>query len=173
MNINDGNNRARASKKPRRVGRGTGSGRGKTSQRGHKGQGSRSGSSMNPIFEGGQMPLARRIPKRGFNNKRFADVVVSVNVGDLELFFETGDSVTPETLKEKGLVKKAYDKIKILGDGELTKNLDVSAHAFSGKAKELVEAVGGKVSILPPKKSVVKNKMGTRLKTLKMSKSKA
>jgi large subunit ribosomal protein L15 len=163
MNINDVNNQSRGTKKRRRVGRGIGSGRGKTSQRGHKGQGSRSGSSMNPVFEGGQMPLARRVPKRGFNNKEFADVVLSVNIGDLELFFENGETVSPEALIEKRLVKKVYDKIKILGDGELTKKLDISAHAFSAKAKELIEAVGGKVNVLPAKKAVVKNKMGSRL----------
>ncbi len=164
MNISDVNNQSRPSKKRRRVGRGTGSGRGKTSQRGHKGQGSRSGSSMNPVFEGGQMPLARRVPKRGFNNKVFAEVVVAVNVGDIELFFEKGAVVSPESLKEKKLVKQGFDKIKILGDGELTKAFQISAHAFSAKAKERIEAAGGSVTVLPPKQPVVKNKMGSRLK---------
>lgn len=173
MNINDVNNKAKASKKPRRVGRGTGSGRGKTSQRGHKGQGSRSGSSMNPIFEGGQMPLARRIPKRGFNNKQFAENVVGVNVGDLELFFEKGDTVKPESIVEKKVVKKVFDKIKILGHGELTKSLDVTAHAFSETAKQKIEAAGGKVTVLPGKKPVVKNKMGSRLNAVKKTKAKA
>lgn len=162
MNINDVNKQAKASKKPRRVGRGTGSGRGKTSQRGHKGQGSRSGSSMNPVFEGGQMPLARRIPKRGFNNKKFSDAVVAVNIGDLELFFNAGDEVTPQLLKEKKVVKQTFDLIKILGDGQLTKSLNVTAHAFSASAKERIEAAGGKVTILPGKKPVVRNKMGSR-----------
>jgi large subunit ribosomal protein L15 len=166
MNINEVNEQATASRKPRRVGRGTGSGRGKTSQRGHKGQGSRSGSSMNPVFEGGQMPLIRRVPKRGFNNKTFADVVVGVNVIDLENCFATGEKVTPEVLKSKGLVKKVFDKIKILGDGELKKSLDVSAHAFSAEAQKKIEAAGGKTTVLSGKKPVVKNKMGTRKKTI-------
>ena len=172
MNINEVNAQAKASRKARRVGRGTGSGRGKTSQRGHKGFGSRSGSSMNPVFEGGQMPLVRRVPKRGFNNKTFADVVVGVNVTDLELCFEEGEKVTPETLRAKGVVKKVYDKLKILGTGELTKSLDVSAHAFSATALKKVEAAGGKAVVLPGKKPVVKNKMGTRKKTIQGKKGK-
>jgi len=164
MNISEVNHQARASKKPRRVGRGIGSGRGKTSQRGHKGQGSRSGSSMNPIFEGGLMPLVRRIPKRGFNNKGFADAVIGVNVDDLEVYFETGETVTPQLLKEKGVVKKVFDQIKILGNGELKKTLNVSAHSFSATAQRKIEAAGGKVVVLPGKKAVVKNKMGSRKK---------
>jgi len=166
MNINEVNAQAQASRKARRVGRGTGSGRGKTSQRGHKGQGSRSGASMNPVFEGGQMPLIRRVPKRGFNNKTFADVVVGVNVIDLEHCFEAGESVTPETLNSKGLVKKGFDKIKILGNGELKKSLSVTAHAFSVEARKKIEAAGGKTELLPGKKPVVKNKMGTRKKNI-------
>lgn len=171
MNINDVNSKAKASRKARRVGRGTGSGRGKTSQRGHKGQGSRSGSSMNPVFEGGQMPLVRRIPKRGFNNKQFADVVIGVNVGDLELVFDAGGAVTPETLKEKKVVKKTFDQIKILGHGDITKAMDVTAHAFSETAKKKIEAAGGKVTLLPGKKPVVKNKMGSRLKSIEKAKA--
>ena len=170
MNINEVNAQATASRKPRRVGRGTGSGRGKTSQRGHKGQGSRSGSSMSPVFEGGQMPLIRRVPKRGFNNKTFADVVIGVNVTDLEHCFDTGEQVTPKTLKSKGLAKKVCDQIKILGNGELTKALEVSAHAFSATAQKKIEAAGGKVMILPGKKPVVKNKMGSRKKMLQATK---
>jgi len=166
MNINEVNAQAKASRKSRRVGRGTGSGRGKTSQRGHKGFGSRSGSSMNPVFEGGQMPLVRRVPKRGFNNKTFADVVIGVNVIDLENNFDTGEKVTPETLKSKGIVKKVFDKIKILGSGELKKSLEVSSHAFSAEAQKKIEAAGGKTTILPGKKPVIKNKMGTRKKNL-------
>jgi large subunit ribosomal protein L15 len=164
MNINEVNHEAKGSKKPRRVGRGIGSGRGKTSQRGYNGQGSRSGSSMNPIFEGGQMPLVRRIPKRGFNNKTFADIVVGVNVDDLEISFEKGEAVNPGNLKEKGIVKKVFDKVKILGTGELTKALDVTAHAFSATAQKKIEAAGGKAILLPGKKPVVKNKMGSRKK---------
>ena len=172
MNINEVNTQAKAARKARRVGPGTGSGRGKTSQRGHKGFGSRSGSSMNPVFEGGQMPLVRRVPKRGFNNKTFADVVIGVNVLDLESSFDTGEKVTPEILKAKGIVKKVFDKIKILGDGELKKSLDVSAHAFSTGAQKKIEAAGGKTTLLPGKKPVVKNKMGTRKKNA-LAKAKA
>jgi len=166
MNINEVNAQAKASRKPRRVGRGTGSGRGKTSQRGHKGFGSRSGSSMNPVFEGGQMPLIRRVPKRGFNNKTFADVVVGVNVLKLEQCFDAGEKVTPESLVSKGIVKNCFDKIKILGNGKLEKALDVYAHAFSAEAQKKIEAAGGTATALPGKKSVVKNKMGTRKRNL-------
>jgi large subunit ribosomal protein L15 len=164
MNITDVNKQADAHKKARRVGRGPGSGRGKTSQRGYNGQGSRSGSSMNPVFEGGQMPLVRRIPKRGFNNKGFADAVAAVNVDDLEIYFEKGEAVTPENLKTKKVIKAVFDKVKILGNGELTKALDVSAHSFSESAKQKIEAAGGKAVLLPGKKPVVKNKMGSRKK---------
>ena len=172
MNINEVNAQATASRRSRRVGRGTGSGRGKTSQRGHKGQGSRSGSSMSPVFEGGQMPLIRRVPKRGFNNKTFADVVIGVNVADLEHGFDAGAKITPEVLKSRGIAKKVCDKIKILGNGELTKSLEVSAHAFSATAQQKIEAAGGKVTVLPGKKPVVKNKMGSRKKALLAKKGK-
>jgi large subunit ribosomal protein L15 len=121
---------------------------------------------MNPVFEGGQMPLIRRIPKRGFNNKTFADVVAGVNVDDLEIKFETGEEVTPAALQEKGIVKKTFDSVKILGNGELKKALTVSAHAFSASAQQKIEAAGGKAVLLPGKKPVVRNKMGSRLKTI-------
>ncbi|GHT12697.1 50S ribosomal protein L15 [Planctomycetales bacterium] len=166
MNIDQVNKASNAARKERRVGRGTGSGRGKTSQRGHKGQGSRSGSSMNPVFEGGQMPLARRIPKRGFNNKTFANVVAGVNVADLEIGFEAGAEISPAELQSKGIVKKTFDKLKILGNGELTKALTVSAHSFSASARQKIESAGGKVVELEGKKPVVRNKMGSRLKAI-------
>jgi len=121
---------------------------------------------MSLIFEGGQMPLVRRVPKRGFNNKAFADLVIGVNVVDLENNFDANEQVTPETLKSKGVVKKVCDKIKILGTGELKKSLEVSAHAFSATAQKKIEAAGGKATILPGKKPVVKNKMGSRKKNL-------
>ena len=121
---------------------------------------------MSPVFEGGQMPLIRRVPKRGFNNKTFADFVVGVNVTDLEHCFDAGAKVTPETLKVKGIAKKVCDKVKILGNGELTKSLEVSAHAFSATAQKKIEAAGGKVTVLPGKKPVPKNKMGSRKKNL-------
>jgi len=162
MNISDVSKQSVGGKKARRVGRGIGSGRGKTSQRGHKGQGSRSGSSMNPVFEGGQMPLVRRIPKRGFNNKGFAEIVVAVNIRDIEIRFDAGAEVTPQLLRKEGVVKKACDEIKILGEGSLTKALNVTAHAFSASAKKKIEAAGGKTTQLPGKKPVVKNKMKPR-----------
>jgi len=127
---------------------------------------------MSPVFEGGQMPLIRRVPKRGFNNKTFADVVIGINVADLEHGFDAGATITPEALKSRGIAKKVCDKIKILGNGELNKALDVSAHAFSATAQQKIEAAGGKVTILPGKKPVVKNKMGSRKKALLAKKGK-
>ena len=127
---------------PKRKGRGIGSGLGKTAGRGHKGQKARSGGGVRPGFEGGQMPLSRRIPKRGFTNI-FAKVYAIVNVGDLEIF-EPGTVITPDLLRDKGIIKKVNDGVKILGDGELTKNLTVKAHKFSKAAQEKIEAVGGK-----------------------------
>ena len=162
MNISEVNTGIQKNKATKRLGRGTGSGVGKTSGRGHKGQGARAGFSMPAYFEGGQMPLARRIPKRGFNNKRFAPQVVCVNVGDLEFCFEKGEAVTPQVLIEKKVVKKVFDQLKVLGDGELTKSLNVSAHAFSKSAQSKIEAVGGSVTVLPGPKPVVKNKMGSK-----------
>lgn len=157
MNIHDVHQGIVKYKKRKRIGRGTGSGMGKTSTRGHKGQRSRSGASSLVVFEGGRMPLVRRVPKRGFNN-RFALKVVAVNVGDLEAVFEAGSDVTPESLKEKNLAKQNYDVLKILGNGELTKKLNVSAHRFSATAKEKIEKAGGTIVELPGKKPVVKNK---------------
>jgi len=144
-------------RKPKRVGRGPGSGHGKTCGRGHKGQAARSGWSRRPGFEGGQMPLIRRIPKRGFHN-RFADVVAFVNVGVLEKYFAAGEEVNPETLRLRGLVKENYDVLKILGSGELTKPLKVAAHRFSASAKEKITKAGGEIILLPGKQPVPKNK---------------
>ncbi|SHM85459.1 LSU ribosomal protein L15P [Caldanaerovirga acetigignens] len=133
-------------KRPKRVGRGIGSGHGKTSTRGHKGQNARSGGGVRPGFEGGQMPLIRRIPKRGFTNK-FKKEYAIVNVKDLNVF-EENTKVTPELLKEKGLIKQIKDGVKILGDGELNVKLEVVAHAFSSSAKEKIEAAGGKAEVI-------------------------
>jgi large subunit ribosomal protein L15 len=127
----------------KRVGRGIGSGHGKTSGRGHKGAGSRSGYKRSFGFEGGQMPLLRRIAKRGFNNSYFAPVVAEVNVAALEAAFDAGTAVTPELLKEKGLAKGRFDEVKILGNGVLSKKLAVSAHRFSKSAEEKIRAAGG------------------------------
>ena len=131
----------------KRVGRGPGSGTGKTSGKGHKGQNARSGGGVRPGFEGGQLPLFRRLSKRGFNNYNFRTVYATVNVGDLERF-EEGTTVTPELLIETGLVKKELDGIKVLGNGELTKKLTVKANKFSSAAKEKIENVGGTTEVI-------------------------
>ncbi len=157
MNLNDVHRGIHKFKKRKRVGRGPGSGHGKTSGRGHKGQGQRAGFSAHPTFEGGQMPLVRRIPKRGFNNK-WGDVVAILNVSDLDAAFNDGDEVSLASLKEKNLAKGNFDVLKVLGDGELTKKLKVSAHRFSKSAQEKIEKAGGEAVVLPGKKPVVKNK---------------
>lgn len=135
-------------KKRKRIGRGPGSGHGKTSGRGHKGFYSRAGASRRVGHEGGQTPLARRIAKRGFSNARFADDVLIVNISKLEHAFEAGETVSPETLAEKGLAKRKFDVIKILGNGNLTKKLTVQAHKFSKSAAEKISAQGGTAEIL-------------------------
>jgi large subunit ribosomal protein L15 len=135
-----------ATKKRKRVGRGDGSGHGKTSGRGHKGQGARSGGNVQPGFEGGQMPLQRRLPKRGFHNPFRATVAV-VNLRELDAF-AAGAEVTPETLAEKGLVRGKYRFVKILGEGSLSKSLTVRAHRFSTAAREKIEASGGKAEVI-------------------------
>jgi len=163
MNINDVHRGIQKHRKRRRVGRGPGSGVGKTSGRGHKGQRSRRGHSILPIFEGGRMPLVRRIPKRGFNNK-FALSVQVVNVADLERAFNAGDEVTPERLAEKSIATGRYDLLKILGTGELTKNLKVSAHRFSQSAREKIEKAGGEIVELPGKMPVEEKKKQKRAK---------
>ena len=136
-----------AVKDKKRRGRGPGSGLGKTSGRGHKGQKSRGNSKVEPWFEGGQTPLQRRLPKRGFKNFN-KKVYALVNVRTLEEKFEDGEEVTPEILLERGIIKKLLDGVKILGDGEITKPLVVKAHAFSKSAKEKIEKVGGKVEVI-------------------------
>ena len=130
---------------PKRLGRGVGSGLGKTSGKGHKGAKARSGGGKRPGFEGGQMPLYRRVPKRGFHNI-YRTEYATVNVGRLEIF-ENGTVVTAETLKEAGLISKVMDGVKILGNGELTKKLTVEAAKFSDTAKEKIEALGGKAEV--------------------------
>ena len=160
MNIDDVHRGIQKKKKRRRIGRGPGSGHGKTAGRGHKGQRSRSGWSASPVFQGGAMPLVRRVPKRGFNNK-FALSVVAVNVGDLERVFAAGEEVNPETLRQRSLAKKRYDVLKILGNGELSKKLNVTAHRFSQSAQEKIEQAGGTITILDRKKPVVKNKQAS------------
>ena len=147
MKLNELHPNAGSVKTPKRVGRGAGSGLGKTSGKGHKGQNARSGGGVRPGFEGGQLPLFRRLSKRGFNNYRFRTVYATVNVSDLNRF-EEGTIVTPEMLKEVGLIKKQLDGVKVLGNGELTRKLTVKAHKFSSSAKSKIEANGGKIEVI-------------------------
>jgi large subunit ribosomal protein L15 len=128
-----------------RKGRGIGSGNGKTAGKGHKGQNARSGGGVRPGFEGGQLPLYRKLPKRGFNNK-FAKEYATVNVSALNAF-ENGATVSLETLVACGIVRKEYDGLKVLGNGELTKQLNVEAKIFTASAKEKIEAAGGKAEV--------------------------
>ena len=131
----------------KRVGRGPGSGLGKTSGRGEKGQKSRSGFAHHDGFEGGQMPLHRRVPKRGFTNARFKKEFAEVNIGTLEIF-DAGTIVTPEILLKRGMIRKVVDGVKVLGNGDLTKALTVRAHRFSAKAQERITGLGGKAEVL-------------------------
>jgi large subunit ribosomal protein L15 len=131
--------------KKKRVGRGPGSGLGKTSGRGHKGQKSRSGYSSRPGFEGGQMPLQRRLPKRGFTNI-FKKQWIEISLAKIESNFAAGDDVTPEILHERGLIKKAKHDLVILGNGEVSKALKISAHRFTKTAKDKIEKAGGSVT---------------------------
>ena len=135
-----------ATHKIKRLGKGESSGQGKTSGKGHKGQKARSGSGVRVGFEGGQMPIHRRLPKRGFNNVRFADKVVVVNTAHLQKFFDEGANVNEESLRERGLVKGAFDQIKVLGNGDLSKKLTVDVDAISAGAKTKIEAAGGTIS---------------------------
>ncbi|MBE6835748.1 MAG: 50S ribosomal protein L15 [Ruminococcaceae bacterium] len=139
---------AEGSKKAvKRIGRGPASGQGKTAGKGHKGQKARAGGGMRPGFEGGQMPLQRRLPKRGFNNI-FAKEIAIVNVAALDKKFEDGATVDIEALKAAGLIKKELDGVKVLGNGEITKKLTVQVNAFSDSAKAKIEAAGGKAEVI-------------------------
>jgi large subunit ribosomal protein L15 len=150
-------------RKRRRVGRGPGSGRGKTSSRGYNGAKSRSGYSRSPVFQGGAMPLVRRVPKRGFNNPYALSIGV-VNIGALEVF-DDGTEVTLETLNERSLAKGRFDQLKILGTGELSKKLKVVAHRFSKSALEKIVKAGGEVVIVPgPTPVRVKQKLAKAAK---------
>ena len=137
-----------ANKKRKRVGRGKGSGHGKTCGRGHKGCGQRAGGGVRGTYEGGQMPLFRRIPKRGFNNYNFARRYEIVNVSQLEHFFDDGTAISIEEMVTAGLVDSANSKVKILGDGELTKKLSVSAQKFSKSAADKISGCGGTVKVV-------------------------
>ena len=134
-----------ATHKKKRVGRGPGSGLGKTSGRGHKGQKSRSGYSAKTGFEGGQMPLHRRLPKRGFTNI-FKKQWIEISLAKLEASFEAGDEITPEILHKRGLIKKAKHDLVILGNGDLSKSLNISAHRFTKAAREKIEKAGGQAN---------------------------
>jgi len=136
-----------ARKERKRLGRGIGSGLGKTSGKGHKGQNARAGGGVRPGFEGGQMPLTRRLPKRGFSNEPFKVTYEVVNVGSLDAF-EAGTVVTPELLEESRVCKNAVKGVKVLGLGEITKALTVRAHKVSESAKQKIEAAGGKVEVI-------------------------
>jgi large subunit ribosomal protein L15 len=138
---------AGSTKERKRIGRGAGSGQGKTAGKGHKGQKARAGRGMRPGFEGGQMPLQRRLPKRGFNNI-FRDKIVTVSLSDLSRKFEDGAVVDAEALAKAGLVKNSFDGIKILSNGELDKKLTVKANAFSEAAKQKIEAAGGNAEVI-------------------------
>jgi len=146
MNLHELSPAEGAKKASKRIGRGHGSGWGKTAGKGHKGQKARSGGSIRPGFEGGQMPLQRRIPKRGFNNI-FAKTIVAINVSALNAF-EDGAEVTTEALIEKGIIKAVYDGVKILSNGTLNKKLTVKVAAYSAAAKQKIEAAGGKAEVV-------------------------
>ena len=136
-----------ATKTRKRVGRGVGSGTGKTSGKGEKGQNARSGGGVRPGFEGGQLPLFRRLPKRGFSNAKFKIRYAVINLSDLNRF-EDGAVVTPELLKEMGILKNQLDGVKVLGNGKLEKKLVVKAHKFSSVAQEQIEKLGGKAEVI-------------------------
>jgi large subunit ribosomal protein L15 len=149
MQIHDVQAGAHRRKKRKRIGRGLGSGHGKTSSKGHKGHASRQGFKLSPLFEGGQMPLARRVPKRGFFNGAFKKSYAIVNLADLEDTFEPGAVVDEKALRSTGLVKgHEFDGIKILGDGVLSKKFEVHATKFSGSAASKIAAAGGKTVVV-------------------------
>lgn len=137
-----------AKKKPKRVGRGKGSGHGGTATRGHKGQKARAGGNISPRFEGGQMPLVRRIPKRGFNNARFAREYQYVNIVTLDEKFGENETVTPEQMYQAGIIEDLQTPVKILAKGDITKPLTVKAHKFSANAKSKIESAGGKAEVI-------------------------
>ncbi|WP_165229002.1 50S ribosomal protein L15 [Aquisphaera insulae] len=150
MQLHDVHKGVHRRKLKKRVGRGTGSGHGKTSSKGHKGHSSRQGFKLNPIFEGGQMPLARRVPKRGFFNGAFKKEYVLVNLGDLEATFDAGAVIDEAALRARGLVKGyAHDGIKVLADGDLTKTFTVKVTKFSAAAAAKIAATGGSITAVP------------------------
>jgi large subunit ribosomal protein L15 len=161
MNINDVNKDITGFKNTKRLGRGLGTGQGKTGGRGHKGEYQHNGK-ISMVFSGGTMPLYRRIPKRGFNNFKFALQVGEVNLRDISEKFENGEEVTPETLRAKDVAKYRYDILKVLGTGELTKKVKISAHRFSATAREKIAKSGSQIIELPMAKPVIKNKQAKK-----------
>jgi large subunit ribosomal protein L15 len=161
MNISDVNRGIKKNKNRKRIGRGIGSGHGKTAGRGHKGAGSRTGTATRATFTGGNMPLVQRIPKRGFNN-RWALKVVVVNLGQIEDAYAAGEEVNAETLSSKNLARGRFDVLKVLGDGELKKKLKISAHRFSESAAEKIKKSGGEMVLLPLRKPVEDKKREKR-----------
>ena len=159
MIIKDVHEGIRKNRKKKRIGRGPGSGHGKTSGRGHKGFFSRAGSSRRTGFAGGTTPLFMRVAKRGFSNAKYRLKVAAVNVSALEIF-DAGTEITPEFLKAKGFTNGPFDVVKILGDGELTKNLTVKAHRFSASARQKIEAAGGTATEVPRTKPESKKRRG-------------
>ena len=147
MKLNELQKNIGATHAKKRRGRGPGSGLGKTSGKGQKGQKARSGASINPVFEGGQLPLYRRIPKRGFTNAKFKTIYATINIEDLNRF-EDGIVITPALLKETGLVKKQYNGIKILGNGKLEKKITIQANRFSSSALEKIKEAGSKAEVI-------------------------
>ncbi len=147
MKLNELQKNIGATHRKKRVGRGPGSGLGKTSGRGQKGQKARSGGSINPVFEGGQLPLYRRVPKRGFKNAKFRTEYATINVAELNRF-EDGTTVTPALLKDTGLVKNQKDGIKVLGNGKLEKKLTIQANKFSESALEKIKEAGSKAEVI-------------------------
>ena len=147
MKLNELKRNIGATQAKKRVGRGPGSGLGKTSGKGQKGQKARSGVSISPVFEGGQLPLYRRIPKRGFKNAKFRTVYATVNVEDLNRF-ENGTVVTPAVLKDAGLLKNQLDGVKVLGNGKLEKKLTIQANKFSASALEKIKEAGSKAEVI-------------------------
>ena len=147
MKLNELQRNIGATHAKKRVGRGSGSGLGKTSGRGQKGQKARSGGSINPVFEGGQLPLYRRIPKRGFSNHMFKTTYAVINLDELNVF-EDNTVVTPALLKDTGLVKKQYDGVKVLGNGKLEKKLTIQANKFSTSALEKIKEAGSKAEVI-------------------------
>lgn len=148
MKINELKPAPGSKKKPKRVGRGLGSGHGRYATKGIKGQKARSGGAKGPGFEGGQMPLQRRVPKRGFSNAPFKKEYAIVNLKDLNKIIDEVDVITPEVLVEKGIIKKLKDGLKILGDGEIKKPVTIKTHAISKSARQKIESIGGKVEVI-------------------------